>query len=105
MAIHNATQRFRVLVIQGRRYRLDLRYETWVQYASRRPLGRPDLAPLAARLNELEKTGRWTFDGVDEITPSLRMEGADESAIAPERFRVLVETFLATAPPAWDPYG
>ena len=54
MAIHNATERFRLLVIHGRRYRYVDRYETWVQYQSRPVLARVDMRPLAERLTELE---------------------------------------------------
>jgi hypothetical protein len=103
MAIHNATRRFRILVVQGRRYELQYRYESWVQYVSARPAPRADLAPLAARLSE-EAGEEWRFDGVEEITPSLRLEGAGESRLAPERFVAEVKSFLSSAPPAWDPY-
>jgi hypothetical protein len=54
MAIHNAIESFRVIVITGDRYELYHRYETWVQYRSRKPLLRVDLAPLAEELNSLE---------------------------------------------------
>ena len=36
---------FALLVVRGRRYRFTYRYETWVQYRSRRPKARVDLAP------------------------------------------------------------
>ena len=49
MAIHNATGRFRLLVVHGRRYRYVDRYETWVQYRSRPVLARVDMRPLATR--------------------------------------------------------
>ncbi|MEE9218925.1 MAG: DUF6687 family protein [Acidobacteriota bacterium] len=105
MALYNATRRFRVLLMQGRTYELGYRYETWVQYVSVRPAPRVDLAPLAEALSGEEQGGaRWEFDGVEEITPSLRLAGAVESSIAPEAFRSSVEAFLGAAPPAWDPY-
>lgn len=105
MAVHNVTDRNRVLYVQGRRYALAYRYESWVQYTSAPPLARVDLGPLAERLSDQEKgRGRWRFDGVDQITPSLALEGAEESLIPPERFRREVEAYLAAAPPAWDPY-
>lgn len=47
MVLHNAIRSFRVLLMQGRRYELHYRYESWVQYMSRRPLARIDLRPLA----------------------------------------------------------
>lgn len=105
MAIHNATGRFRILLVQGRSYRLQYRYESWVQYLSRRPLPRVDLAPLALKLSDREAAGaRWEFEGVEQIAPQLELIGADESRIPPEEFRKLVIDFLATAEPAWDPY-
>jgi hypothetical protein len=105
MAIHNATGCFRILLVQGRRYEVQYRYESWVQYVSRRPAPRVDLAPLALRLTAEEGGGgRWTFDGADEITPRLRLEGEGASRIEPDRFRAEVEAVLASAPPAWDPY-
>ena len=104
MALHNATDCFRVLVVQGRRFRFHYRYESWVRYASRKPLPRVDLAPLVTRLSERERNGRWQADGVDAITPVLRLDGADESTIDVTTFRAELERHLADAPPAWDPY-
>jgi hypothetical protein len=104
MAIHNATNCFRVLLDEGRRYEVQFRYETWVQYVSRRPAPRVDLGPLAESLSAEERDGRWVFDGAGAITPSLRLEGSDESALPPEAFRARLEEFLATALPAWNPY-
>ena len=62
MALHNAVQSFRTLLIQGRTYELQYRYESWVQYVSRTPLPRIDLAPLAERLSALE-SGRGRSAG------------------------------------------
>jgi len=104
MAVHNATNRFRVLVVQGRSFRFHYRYESWVQYVSRKPLPRVDLAPLVTRLSELERNGRWRADGVDAITPVLQLDGADESSIDLTTFRAELERHLAGAPPAWDRY-
>jgi len=103
MAIHNATRCFRILSMQGRRYELQYRYESWVQYVSRRPLPRVDLAPLAERLTSAEDGVRWVFEGVDAITPRLRLDGFP-SGLARERIRDEVVTFLGSAQPAWDPY-
>jgi hypothetical protein len=104
MAVHNATTCFRVLIVQGRRYRFHYRYESWVQYVSRKPLPRVDLAPLATRLSELERDGQWRADGVDSITPVLQLDGAEETAIDVTTFRAELERHLAEAPPAWNPY-
>jgi hypothetical protein len=104
MAVHNATDCLRVLVVQGRRCRFHYRYESWVQYVSRRPLPRVDLAPLAARLSERERDGRWQADGVDGITPVMQLVGAEETSIDITTLRAELERHLAAAPPAWNPY-
>jgi hypothetical protein len=67
------------------------------------PVGpRPDLRLLAARLDECEPgPASWTADGPGALTPHLR---ADRSELPPEVVRAEVESFLASAPAAWDPY-
>jgi hypothetical protein len=105
-AINNATNALRILLVQGHRYELAYRYESWVKYTSRRPLPRVDLAPLAVMLQEEERNGaRWSFEGVAALAPSLRLADGHESDIAPTRLRQTVEEYLASAPPAWDPYA
>jgi hypothetical protein len=105
-AIHNATDRFALLYQQGRSYRFVYRYETWVQYASRRPRARVDLTPFAEELTADEPAdARWTFEGVGALDPTLLLVGAEESTIAPEVFRDRVVAFLRAAPSAWNPYG
>jgi hypothetical protein len=105
MAVHNATRRNRILTVQGRRYVLAYRYESWVQYITMPPLPRVDLAPFAEALSAEEPgAAAWSFEGVDALTPALTLSGAEESAIAPEAFRTRLVEFLAAAPPAWDPY-
>jgi hypothetical protein len=103
MAVDNATSRLRVLLVQGRRYRLECRYETWVMYVSQPIAPRPDLRPLADRLNEIDDA-RWSADAPGALTPQLRLDDNDESALAPEAFIATVEQYLATAPAAWDPF-
>jgi hypothetical protein len=93
-----------VLVVQGRRCRFHYRYESWVQYVSRRPLPRVDLAPLVARLSARERDGRWQADGVDGITPVMQLVGAEETSIDITTLRAELERHLAAAPPAWNPY-
>jgi hypothetical protein len=104
--VHNRTGMLRVATIAGTSYDVALRYETWVQIVSRRPMPRVDLTPLADRLNERETSGgTWDFDGVGAITPSLHLDGAEASSIPPADFLDQLTAFLATAPPAWDPYS
>jgi hypothetical protein len=106
-AVNNATDHFRVLYVHGASYELQYRYETWVRYLARRPLGRVDLTPLAAELTALETGGAgWTFDGVDAITPSLHLVGGPDarSALSPEILRERLIQALTTAVSAWNPY-
>ncbi|MCA1831612.1 MAG: DUF6687 family protein [Actinomycetota bacterium] len=93
MAIHNRTQRFRVLVVQGSRFIVRYRYETWVNFMSRPVLPRVDLKPLAAMLSN-EDSVPWKFDGVGHMTPALHTQGGAESSLGAARFRELVGTFL-----------
>lgn len=105
MALHNATSCFCLLLIQGRKYELRYRYETWIQYVSRQPIPRVDLKPLAEQLSQQEGgEAYWQFDGVEQITPRLHLLGTTESQISPESFRRQVTDFLLAAPPAWNPF-
>jgi hypothetical protein len=104
-ALHNRTERTRLLILQGKRAELQYRYEGWVQMTSRRPAPRVDLSGLTSELNQEETTGgRWEFDGVDQITPRLHMEGSPRTSIPIDTIVARVEHELRTGPPAWDPY-
>jgi hypothetical protein len=106
MAVHNRTAMTRIAYVSEGHYEVQLRYETWVQLVSRRPLPRPDLAPLARRLNELESGGGdWRFDGAEGITPRLGLHGADESDLEPKQFVDELMAFIPDAAPAWDPWA
>jgi hypothetical protein len=73
--------------------------------ASRRPAPRVDLSGLATELNREETTtGRWIFDGVDQITPKLHLEGNAVTSIPVEDIVKRVEHHLRTGPAAWNPY-
>ncbi|GAA4430249.1 hypothetical protein GCM10023188_16670 [Pontibacter saemangeumensis] len=77
-ALFSRTQGFdMVLACYGQnRYELEYKYTTWVDLASRPTLPRLTLAPLAGRLNQLEKSGRrWTHDSVTDTGPLLRLDG------------------------------
>ena len=105
MAIANATGRFAVLTRQGHWYRFHYRYETWVQYCSRRPRARRDLRPLAAALGELEPAGvTWTARPSGALEPVLEPAGGAESRIPPDKLLELVRAHLARSPADWDPY-
>jgi hypothetical protein len=106
MAINNATDCFSVLSVRGQSYSFGYRYESWVQYRSRRPRLRVDLQPLADELTTLEPGGaHWEFDGVGPIIPRLSLHGADDSALSPDDFRSRLEAHLRAGPSAWDPYA
>jgi hypothetical protein len=93
-AIHNATQRHRVLVTDGTRHVVRYRYETWVAFKSRPTLPRVDLAPLASELSALENDTTWTFDDIDGMTPALHTPANAHSAISSSEFIQRVEAFL-----------
>jgi hypothetical protein len=87
MAVHNRTERMKVLLVKGKRYELYYRYETWVDFVSRPLVGRVDLSTLAASLSALEKgSAHWQYNGNDEIISRLKLVGAEASAIEPDRF-------------------
>jgi hypothetical protein len=104
MAINNATSCLRLLVLHGRTYQYVDRYETWVQYRSRRPLPRVDMRPLAERLTAIERRSTvWTSSAPGSLTPTMRVD--DESSTEPSVVREMVVAHLRSAPPAWDPYA
>ena len=60
----------------GQRYELECKYTTWIDLESRPTLPRLPLAPLAARLNELEGSNyRWAADALTDTGPLLRLAG------------------------------
>ncbi len=104
MAIHNATDCFRLLLVHGRRFRYVDRYETWIQYRSRRPRPRVDLRPLSELLTSIERRSEvWTATGPGSLTPQLSHTG--ESSIPAGQLVGLVSRHLRSQPPAWDPYS
>ena len=104
-ALHNRTTCSRLFLMRAHRAELQYRYEGWVQMVSRRPALRVDLTNLAAELNQLEQShGRWVFDGVDQITPRLHLEGSLNTSISPDVILLRVEEHLRVGVPAWDPY-
>ena len=85
MAVNNATDRFALLVVRGRRYRFTYRYETWVQYRSRRPKARVDLAPLAEELTAAEPgAAQWFAEPPGALAPVLGLVDGDESGLEPD---------------------
>src|SRR5215467_10308504 len=104
-ALHSRTRCGRLLLLQGHRAELQYRYESWVQLASRKPAPRVDLSELASELTREEATGgRWVFDGVEQITPRLHLEGNAQTSVPLDAIVKRVEHHLRTGRPAWDPY-
>jgi hypothetical protein len=103
-AVHSRTPRSRLAVIEGAAVEVRYRYESWVQLATRRPPPRVDLSGLASELTARERGGsRWIFDGVNQITPTLRVVG-DSTSIPADVVLARLEHHLRTGSPAWDPY-
>lgn len=105
MAVNTSTNRLRVAMVQGRRYSVELRYESWVMLMSRAVLPRPDLRVLAEQLTAAEPDGaRWRADPPGALTPRLELHDETESGLSPDAFATHLRRFLATAPAAWDPF-
>jgi hypothetical protein len=102
MAVHNRTSCNRIATLCGNWIGFSYRYESWVQMVSHRPPQRIDLSALAAQLSEADHAP-WRFDGVDEITPSLRPESG-HSDFDHERFLDALVAALRNGREAWDPY-
>ena len=105
MAVNNSTHCLRIALMQGNRYRLELRYESWVMLISRAVLPRPDLRVLAGELTALEPgAATWRADSPGSLTPTLQVADGHESELPPGDFVANVRRFLTDAPPAWDPF-
>jgi len=105
MAVNTSTSMLRILLVHGRRYRLELRYEKWVMLTSRVVLPRPDLRPVAERLTELEPAGAtWHADPPGALTPFLQLDDGAESGLDAADVVAELARLLAAAPPAWNPF-
>jgi hypothetical protein len=100
VAINERTECTRVaLVIDEHRYQVRYRYESWVEYQSRRPLPRIDLRPFADLLQSFEgNAGQWRAGSIEGITPQLSFAGPDgptsPSSVTPGLFVRLLQSFL-----------
>jgi hypothetical protein len=98
-AIHSATECNRVLVFDGARCELYLRYESWVRYTTRRLPTRPDLGQLASELSALEPSGaRWLADHPSATIPRLRPGGDGLTEIDPALVVRRTAAYLMRAP-------
>jgi hypothetical protein len=105
MAIHNRTDCFRIATLQGTRFELRYRYETWIRYQTRRPPPRVDLRGLAERLTVLDADGiEWHADSVEDLTPALAPVDGHSSALDPDVFLDEVRAWLTSAETTWSPY-
>jgi len=105
VALHSATAATRILAFDGDLCECYLRYEGWVRYVSRPVARRPDLAPLAARLSEMDPSGAsWRADGVGSIVTRLVPAGDGRTGLDPAVVTETVIAYLWTAPAAWDPF-
>lgn len=105
-AINTATERSRLLRVQGDCLEFEYRYEGWLGLATRRVALRVSLAGLADRLNAIETGPRhWVAEDPTGIVPRLRREDGAPSAIGFDRFFAALSDALTTAPVAWDPYN
>ncbi|MCP5029478.1 MAG: hypothetical protein GY929_24675 [Actinomycetia bacterium] len=103
MAVHNATERTRLLMVHGNRFSYVDRYETWVQFHTRTPPFRVDLGPLAEALNRAESgSATWEAKPPSALTPVLDHD--HDSSLGIDAVVAAVRHHLRTAPPAWDPF-
>ena len=101
MAVNEQTDCTRVVrVIEGHRYEMRYRYESWVEFQSRRPLPRIDMRPFADLLQTFEgNPGEWKSDGPAELVPAMRFEGPEgpmsSSSLTPGLFVRLLQSYLS----------
>jgi len=104
-ALHNRTSCTRLLLLRGQSVVFQYRYESWVQLVSRRPAPRVDLSGLADELNREETSGgHWVFDGIDQITPELHLEGSAATSMPVDTVVSRIQHHLGIGPAAWAPY-
>jgi len=105
IAINNATSMLSLLTIRGATCEFAYRYESWVQYRSRRPRPRVDLGPLAEQLTADETSGvHWVADRVSGLTPTLHTAGSEQSSLPADHVRGRLIDHLTSSSPAFDPY-
>ena len=115
MALYEQTRCSRVLLmIEGHRYQVRYRYESWIELVSRRPPPRIGLKPFADLLQTFEgNDGDWVADETHRTLPHMRLRGPEgsisPSSITPGLFlRLLIAHLRDNAENAallWSPYG
>lgn len=103
--LHNRTERFRILYRQGDWVGLVNRFESWVQYQSRRVLPRVDLTTLAAELSAIDDH-EWTYAWPRvRNPPTAWLTSWAPSRIPFDELRERIEAALAAAEDVIDPYA
>lgn len=95
MALHNSTDCTRIAVLARGRYEFYYRYETWVDFVSRKLLPRLDLTELASRLAKFEERGTWQYNGNGEIIARLKLAGSQKSNLSESDFLSLLKERLS----------
>jgi hypothetical protein len=113
MALYEQTSCSRVAVVmEGQRYQVRYRYESWVEYQSRAVPPRIDLRPFGDFLMTFEgNAGDWAADDVQQSLPRLRLRGPDggtsPSSLTPGLFLRLLANYLrenaSNAERLWSP--
>lgn len=95
LSLFNRIDSFRILYQCGKMVCLQYRYESWVNYVSKFHPPRINLQPLATQLSRMEAEYKnWKADSVNDIIVWLRLHGALESDIAPDKLRKMIIDFL-----------
>jgi hypothetical protein len=103
--LHNRTDRFRVLYRQGDWAGLVYRFESWVQFQSRRVLPRVDLTELATALSGRDEH-EWTFAWPRQRNPPTAwLTSWAPSRIPFDEIRERIELALSAGEDVFDPYA
>lgn len=95
LAIHNRTDCLRILLLQEHRYEFYFRYESWVDFWSRKVMPRIDMADLAQSLTKQESMdGVWTSEDVESLSPTMKLEGAPLSLVPADSFKAQLMEYL-----------
>jgi hypothetical protein len=92
LAIHNRTERSRILEIRGHRRTLRYRYEAYVDFCSRPVAAVVELHGLCRRLNEEERRAGWSWR---EFLEPMELAG-EQSSLEEGHFLRIVEEHLRT---------
>lgn len=103
MAIHNNTERARILYVHGKKINFKYRYETWVQLKNNTHPLRVDLMELSKKLSEIDSND-WTYSGSDKLVPELKIIADKDSSLNYEKILELIITEFQSQPTNWNPY-